>query len=61
MNRNQVIRTTLLIGAALAVLTACQKEEGPVEQMGKNVDEAVEQAADTMKEAADDIEDAAKR
>jgi hypothetical protein len=65
------IRTTLL-AAALILLVACQKDEGPLEKTGKKVDEAIEQTADAMqgaaettgeklKEAGEKIQDSASR
>lgn len=55
-----------LVGAALAVtvllitLPACQKKEGPAEQAGKKMDEAVEQAGTKIEQAGENIQDAAK-
>lgn len=36
----------------------CAKEEGPMEKMGKQVDQAVEDAEDAAEDIADDVKDA---
>ena len=53
MQTSHMIRTALLVGTALFLLSACQKDEGPAEKTGKKIDEAVEQSADAMKDAID--------
>jgi predicted small lipoprotein YifL len=66
----KMFKSTTLIALAtlMFLLTACEKE-GPAEQAGKNIDQAVEQiqekaddagdkAADTLEQAGDKIEDA---
>lgn len=50
----------LLMGALLVALSGCQKEEGPVERAGKEVDEAVEKTGEKIEKAGDAIQDAAK-
>jgi predicted small lipoprotein YifL len=51
-----------IVGAALiAALTACQKQEGPLEQAGKQVDQAVEKAGQQIEKTADEIQDATRR
>ena len=45
------VRTALFAGALLAALTACQKKEGPAEQVGKQIDQAVEKAGDEVQDA----------
>lgn len=49
--------TTILLVAALS---ACQKQEGPMEKAGKSVDNAVEKTGQQMEKAGDKIQDAAK-
>ena len=57
---------TLLIVLVLALtagLAACKKEEGPMEKMGKAMDQAAEDTQEAVEEAANDskraVEDAA--
>lgn len=61
----------LLTVALLAALAGCQKQEGPAEQAGKAMDEAVEKvgkdvdkaatkAGEEMENAGENIQDAAK-
>ncbi len=51
-----------LLAVALAMafvpLTACEREEGPLEELGEDLDRAGEDAGDALEEAADDVEDA---
>lgn len=51
----------LLIALALMLatsITACKKEEGPMEKFGKSVDESAEKMEDAAKDAAKKAEDA---
>jgi len=62
MNTTQpTIRAALVAGALLAALAACQKEEGPMEKAGKQVDQAVEKAGQQIERAGDKVEDATRR
>ena len=45
--------------ALAAMLCGCQKEEGPAERAGKQVDQAVQQAGQQMEKAGQDIQKAA--
>lgn len=60
-----LLRTSLLVGAALFVLSACQKDEEPFENTGEKIDNAVEESVDAMKDAnekaADKMEEAGDR
>jgi hypothetical protein len=47
----------LVMGAALV---ACQKTEGPAEQAGKKLDQAVDQAGQKIEEAGEKLKDATK-
>lgn len=40
---------------ALAVAAGCQRQEGPAEKAGKQIDKAVEKAGDKIDEAADKL------
>jgi hypothetical protein len=47
-----------LLVAAFAVLSGCQKTEGPAEQAGKKLDHAVDKAGQKIEEAGDRLKDA---
>jgi hypothetical protein len=52
MKRIRESLPALLVGAVLlSALAACQKKEGPLEQAGKQVDQAVEKAGDEIQDA----------
>ncbi len=44
----------------VAAVSACPRQEGPAEQAGKQVDEAVEQGGEQLEEAGENVEDAAE-
>jgi hypothetical protein len=46
--------------ALLASLWACQPKEGPAEQAGKSVDQAVDKAGQKIEKAGEKIQDTAK-
>ena len=50
----------LVTVALLAGLFCCQKNEGPAERAGKQIDKAVEKAGEQIEKAGEKIEDAAK-
>lgn len=50
----------LSMSALLIALSACQKQEGPAERAGKEVDKAIDQAGQQVEKAGDKIQDAAK-
>ena len=53
--------TALVMGALIAGLFSCQKDEGgPAERAGKQIDKAVEKAGQQIEKAGEKIEDAAK-
>ncbi len=54
----KIVGTAVAIGALLAALSGCEKQEGPAEQAGKGIDNAVEHAGDQMEKAGDSIKDA---
>lgn len=49
--------------AALLVfsLAACQKEEGPAEKAGKEIDKAAKEAGQAMERAAESVKEAVKK
>lgn len=42
MKHAKIVGAALCMGALFMALTGCQKEEGPLEKAGKEVDQAVE-------------------
>jgi hypothetical protein len=56
-----IVRTALVAGVLLAGLAACQPKEGPLEQAGKQIDQAVEKTGQQIEEAADKVGDATRR
>jgi len=54
------VMAALVMGALIAGLFSCQKNEGPAERAGKQIDKAVEKAGQQIQKAGDKIEDAAK-
>ena len=57
----KIVGTAVTIGALLAALSGCPKQEGPAERAGKQVDNAVEHVGDKMENAGDSIKDATTR
>lgn len=60
MQFGKTVSAALAATALLVVLSACQKQEGPVERAGKKVDETVDKAGQQLEKAGDSIQDAAK-
>jgi hypothetical protein len=54
------VMAALLMVALLAALFCCQKNEGPAERTGKQIDKAVEKAGEQIEKAGKKFEDAAK-
>ena len=52
-----VMLITLILILATS-MTACKKEEGPMEKLGKSVDETTEKVEDATKDAVKEVEDA---
>lgn len=50
----------LIIGVFAATTLGCQKQEGPAERAGKEVDKAVDKVGQKIEKAGDSIQDAAK-
>jgi hypothetical protein len=59
--REFMVRTKLLVGALLLGLTvsACEKE-GPAEKAGKELDKAAKDVGQAMERAADSVKEATK-
>jgi predicted small secreted protein len=60
MKLGKTVSVALVMSALLVALSGCQKQEGPAEQAGKNVDNAVENVGEQIEKAGDSIQDAAK-
>ncbi|OIQ95826.1 hypothetical protein GALL_221680 [mine drainage metagenome] len=54
------VGAVLLTGAVLAALLGCQKQEGPAERAGKQVDKAMQSAGQQIEKAGESIQDTAK-
>jgi uncharacterized membrane protein len=48
------------IGALIAGLSGCQKQEGPAEHAGKEIDKVIEKVGQNIEKAGEKIQDAAK-
>lgn len=54
------ILSAMFVGALLAVLSGCAKQEGPAEKAGKEVDKASEKVGQQIEKAGENIKDAAQ-
>jgi len=52
----RVLLITLVLLLATSI-TACKKEEGPMEKLGKSVDKTAEKMEDAAKDAVEEVED----
>lgn len=50
----------VVMGAVLVTLAGCQKQEGPAEQAGKEIDKAATKAGQEIEKAGKRIQDTAK-
>lgn len=60
---NKLIKTAgaaLIIGVLFATVPGCQKQEGPAETAGKEVDKTVEKVGEQIEKAGESIQDATK-
>ena len=60
MKPGKTLSAALIMTALLAALFGCQKQEGPAEKAGRQVDKAVEKVGQQVEKAGDAIQDAAK-
>lgn len=60
MKFGRYVATAFTMSILVAALSGCQKQEGPVERAGKEVDQAVEKAGEKIEKAGENIQDAAK-
>ena len=54
------VSAALIMSALLAALAGCQKQEGPMEKAGKEVDKTAEKVGEKVEKAGESIQDAAK-
>jgi len=60
MKPGKIVSAALVMSALLVALSGCQKQEGPAEQAGKEVDKAAEKVGEKIEKAGESIQDAAK-
>lgn len=60
LNHGKTSGTALVIGALLVALVGCQKQEGPAEKAGKEVDQAAQTVGKQIEKAGESVQDAAK-
>ena len=60
MKFGKTLGMSVAMSALLIALAGCQKQEGPVEQAGKEVDKAMESVGQQVEKAGDAIQDAAQ-
>jgi hypothetical protein len=60
MKLGKTVSAVLAVSVLLATLTGCQKQEGPAEHAGKEIDKATEKAGQQIEKVGDSIQDAAK-
>jgi hypothetical protein len=56
MKRSQLTSCTIIVITALLALPGCE-QEGPAEQAGENIDEAVEEMQEKARDASDQAMD----
>ncbi|HQT30862.1 MAG TPA: hypothetical protein PLE48_07045 [Thiobacillus sp.] len=59
MRAMKALTLVLAFSATLAALAGCDKQEGPAEEAGKEVDQASEQVGQSLEKAGENIQDAA--
>lgn len=60
MKLDKMAHTSVAMGVLLVALSGCQKQEGPAEQAGKEVDQATEKVGEQIEKAGESIQDTAK-
>lgn len=61
ITRNGItVTSAIAIAALLAALSGCEKQEGPLEKAGKEVDNAAATVGQKIENAGDKMQDAAK-
>jgi hypothetical protein len=60
INVGKTLGAALVAGLLFATLPACQKQEGPAERAGKEVDKAADKVGQQIEKAGEKIQDATK-
>ncbi len=60
MTFKKTVGAALVMSGLLVVLSGCQKQEGPAERAGKDIDQATGQAGEKIEQVGEKIQDAAK-
>lgn len=60
MKFGKSVNAAVLTCALLAALAGCQKQEGPMEKAGKEVDKTADKVGQQVEKAGEKIQDAAK-
>ncbi|MBU0753064.1 MAG: hypothetical protein KJ787_02105 [Gammaproteobacteria bacterium] len=60
MKYRQAAQAALVLAVVLAALAGCQKQEGPAERAGKDLDKAMETVGQQVEKTGEQIQDAAK-
>lgn len=60
MQFRKTVSVVLGMSALLVALIGCQKQEGPAERAGKEVDKTIEKTGQQIEKAGESIQDAAK-
>jgi PBP1b-binding outer membrane lipoprotein LpoB len=61
MKFRMTIGSAVVMTALLAVLSGCQKQEGPAEKAGEKIDQTTEKIGEKVEKAGEKIQDAAER
>ncbi|NTV70215.1 MAG: hypothetical protein HGA71_08730 [Azonexaceae bacterium] len=56
----KTLGVAVMMAALIVAMSGCQKKEGPVEQVGKKVDEATQKVGQEVEKAGSKIQDAAQ-
>ena len=56
----KTVSATLIVLVFVAALAACQKQEGPAESAGKEIDKAAEKVGQQIEKAGESIQKAAE-
>ena len=57
----KTVTVAVAMTALLAALAGCEKNEGPMEKAGKEVDNAAATVGDKIEQAGDKVQDATRR
>jgi len=60
MKFGKTASAAVVMSALVAALLGCQKQEGPAERAGKEVDKAAEKVGQQIEKAGESVRDAAK-